>query len=94
MTPAVVVGPRVSDDRAKTLADVLDRMAAATQSLMDSGHPSDERVACPMCHLSVVEAREHEPWCGWRIAYTSITPSDVQAVQRLARTLRYVGGLD
>jgi hypothetical protein len=75
----------------KTLADVLERMAAITQSMMDSGATSDEHNACPICTLRATGAGEHDPDCAYRIARTRISPADAQEVLRLARVLRYAG---
>ncbi len=75
----------------KPLADVLERMAAAAQSLMDSARPSDENNDCPMCLLPATEAREHDPDCAWRIAKAGLSQADVNEVRRLVRVLRYDG---
>lgn len=84
--PALNVGQGTS--RA-TVADVLDRLVDVAASVSDGGRPSDERNPCVMCHLSVTEAREHEPWCGYRVARTQLSPADFEQVRRLARVLRY-----
>lgn len=76
----------------KTLADVLDQLAAVAASVMDSAAPSDEHNDCPMCLLKASGAAEHDPDCGYRIARTRISPADVAEVRRLARVLRYDGG--
>jgi hypothetical protein len=71
------------------IADVLDTMAAAVSSLMDSAAPSDEGYACPMCTLRAAGAKEHDPDCGYRIARMQLSPADVAEIRRLARVLRY-----
>jgi hypothetical protein len=75
----------------KTLADVLERMVAITESMMDSGAPSDQETECPMCVLKAARDHEHDPDCAYRIARTQISPADVAEVRRLARVLRYDG---
>lgn len=75
----------------KSLADVLERMAAVTQSMMDSAAPSDEHNECPICTLRAAGAQEHDPDCAYRIARTQLSTNDVAEVRRLARVLRYQG---
>lgn len=75
----------------KSLSDVLERMTAAAQSLMDSARPSDEHNDCPMCLLPATEATERDPDCAWRIAKAGLSQADVNEVLRLARVLRYDG---
>lgn len=74
----------------KTLADVLDRMAAVAQSVMDGGAPSDDDNDCPMCLLKACGVDEHDPDCGYRIA-RHMSQADLNEVRRLARVLRYDG---
>lgn len=78
-----------------TLADILDRLALAAQSLMDSGAPVAEDGDCYLCCVRVQDERRsegHDPDCGWLIARTSLAPSDLDAVRRLARAIRYTNG--
>lgn len=77
----------------KDIAEVLERMAGAVSSLMDSARPSDATHECFMCTVKATEDREHDPWCGYLIARTQLAPSDIDAVRRLARTLRYQRGV-
>jgi len=77
---------------ARNLADVLETMAAITQSMMDSSVPSDEKNDCPMCLLPATQTVEHDPDCAYRLARTAMSPMDVAEVRRLVRVLRYSNG--
>lgn len=70
------------------IADLLDRLALIAQSVMDMGRPSDERSECLMCTVRAATTEQHDPDCAWRLA-RGLAQSDVHAVQRLARALRY-----
>jgi hypothetical protein len=77
--------------QSKSLADVLDRLAAVAASMMDSGATSDERNHCPICDLPATQASEHDPDCAYRIARTQLSPADLAEIRRLVRVLRYEG---
>lgn len=77
-----------SAESPNSLADILDRLALAAQSLMDSDAPIDRDGDCWLCCLNT-EQEAHDADCGWLIARTTIAPSDLDAVRRLARAIRY-----
>lgn len=77
-------------ERKPTLADVLDRLALAAASLMTSGAPIDAAGTCWLCVVNP-DHEGHDADCGWEIA-RHLAPSDLDAVRRLARSLRYVRG--
>jgi len=81
----------MTTDRKPSLADVLDRLAIAAQSLMDSGAPIASDGDCYLCVINVGREGNHDPDCGWQIA-RHLTPSDLDAVRRLARAIRYTRG--
>jgi hypothetical protein len=74
-----------------TMPELLDTLAAIAESVMDSGAPSDEHNACPICTLNATQATEHDMDCAYRIARTRLSPANLQAVRRLARALGSVG---
>jgi len=86
----------------KTLADVLERFAAITQSAMDAAAPIRSDGTCTMCLMQVDEPPadeapapvvDHDPSeCGWWIARNRVSQADVNEVRRLAHVLRYNGG--
>lgn len=76
----------------KSLADVIERLAAVASSAMDSVRPSDSLNACPFCGLNATAADQHDPDCAYRIARTQLSPQDIAEVRRLVRVLRYDGG--
>lgn len=83
----------------RTLAAALERFAAIVQSVMDSGPPVAADGQCTMCLMQVAEPPadappapvvDHDPSeCGWWIARTQVSQSDVNEVRRLAHVLRY-----
>lgn len=76
----------------RTLADVLERLAKVGQAHADGIRPLDSDMTCGFCYLSIAQDISsdlaHEPWCAW-VEGRKLSPSDIVAVQRLARVLRY-----
>lgn len=81
----------MSPGRKPELADILDRLAIAARSLMDSDAPIGADGDCYLCVINVERDGNHDPDCGWQIA-RHLAPSDLDAVRRLARALRYTRG--
>mgnify|MGYP001565147866 CR=1 FL=1 len=71
------------------ISDVLERMAAITESASNMVRPSDENTECPMCLIMATEVHEHDPDCAYRLALAGMSPDDVRAVRRLARAMRH-----
>ena len=78
----------------RNLADVLERLAKVGRAHADGVHPvNDANGQCMFCYNTINdgEVREelaHEPWCAW-VEGRKLSPSDIVAVERLARVLRY-----
>lgn len=66
------------------IPDLLDRLVLIAQSVMDSREPSHDDGSCPLCALT----DEHDPDCGW-VQARKLASSDLSALGRLARALRY-----
>jgi hypothetical protein len=78
-------------ERTVDLPDILDKLALAAQSLMDSGAPIEDHGVCYLCCVAVQDERRsegHDPDCGWHLA-RNFAPADLDAVRRLARAMRY-----
>jgi hypothetical protein len=69
------------------IPDLLDRFVLIGQSLMDASAPVDDRGMCHLCYNDL-EKIDHDPDCGWQLA-RKLAPSDLAALRRLARALRY-----
>jgi hypothetical protein len=89
----------VSDRPDRTLPAALERFAAIAQSLMDAPAPILADGTCAACGMQVANPPgdlsgllvvDHDPSdCGWKIARTQVSQSDVNEVRRLAHVLRY-----
>jgi hypothetical protein len=66
------------------IPDLLDRAALALMSLADAPAPINVLGGCYLCCLT----GDHDPDCGWVIGRRTAS-SDIDALQRLARALRY-----
>lgn len=78
-------------ERTIDLPDILEKLVLAAQSLMDSAAPIQEDGVCYLCCLPVEDERRsegHDPDCGWQLA-RNMPPTDLDAVRRLARSIRY-----
>ena len=70
----------------RNLADVLERLAKVGQAHADGVSPWAHDETCKFCYVSI--QHEHELWCAW-VEGRKLSQSDITAVERLARVLRY-----
>ena len=71
----------------RTLADVLERLAVVGSRMADGLNPYGHDGTCIFC-FAHGDTDPHELWCAYEEG-RKLSESDIVAVRRLARVLRY-----
>lgn len=74
-----------------SIPNLLDRLERIAQSVMDAPAPIGPDGVCTLCFVHADQGHDEDE-CGWLLA-RKLAPSDLEAIRRLARALRYGPGV-